>query len=111
MHTKGPWEVDEGTNKEPGMRKRLVDDNCPIIYHHTGTSKFGYIAIVNDGNGKPEKLANAHLIAAAPDMLVALTDAHHVILTMARPKNAEQSITYAGTSYRVSEAIRKARGE
>lgn len=57
-HTPGPWSIDSGVyldNKEVGV-----------------SNGFRRLAIVNAGAGEREAIANAHLIAAAPELLAAL---------------------------------------
>jgi hypothetical protein len=74
-HTPGPWRVDDG------------DDDFPIIGHPTwkcrrfGVNGEWQIASVDDlaaddldDEKWQERLANAHLIAAAPELLASLKD-------------------------------------
>jgi hypothetical protein len=69
------------------------------------TSKSLVIAKVEQmpGNYESEKQANAHLIAAAPDLLSALERAVSIIEELPYPQN------YAAVNF--MEIIRKAKGE
>jgi hypothetical protein len=67
-YTKGPWWVEEGTEEDEGR----------LFICHSGTM-CDVTTVVNierkiDRN-KEDNMANAHLIAAAPDMLAALVQA------------------------------------
>ena len=57
-HTPEPWSVDP----KPGGSGAL------FVEHHEGASVYTLIATVHSEGGKPQE-ANAHLIAAAPNML------------------------------------------
>jgi hypothetical protein len=63
-HTKGPWSLGK-------IRDGMVEING---HHHEGLAQV--VWQMNDdeviGERSPEKEANAHLIAAAPDLLAAL---------------------------------------
>lgn len=74
-HTEGPWKVQKGEK----VIKHLVNENCLMVYHNSGVESYGYIAIINDGNGEAAKQANAHLIAAAPEMFEELVFAQGYI--------------------------------
>lgn len=60
QHTPGPWEITED---------RIVGDDILWTIEHSGYGIIGYA----DGTPEddPEKIANARLIAAAPDLLEA----------------------------------------
>lgn len=65
-HTPGPWRWEENTASKAGCRcVRIVPDggNCETAYLQSFPSH---------GRSDDEAMANAHLIAAAPDMLIAL---------------------------------------
>lgn len=78
-HTKGPWAIDEGT---PGHIKSYSKSHRYIenVGHATPTvARFDIWSSFNclpDGVGfsKDEELANAHLIASAPELLEALEE-------------------------------------
>ena len=94
-HTPGPWKV-EGSKKYPE-------------HHSVSSDEWSGLAIVFTSGSwvdDPEGLANAHLIAAAPDMLEALED----IITQFRIlKNVGHDTRIADDL--ISKAIHKAKGE
>lgn len=77
-HTPGPWAIRTDLNFTPGGSNVIVAPadggnsvvvaECWTVGPYTGSA-------VNE----PEGLANAHLIAAAPEMLAALKDAYAYI--------------------------------
>ena len=89
-HTKGPWKV------VFERRKNII----------IGSKKRGICIIPNEGEpDEKKKLANAHLISAAPDMLKALEDAKMLI-------DCCMSHIDDWDEYQdICEAIKKARGE
>ena len=71
QHTPGPWKT--GGCGEDGWRMILGPKTR--FYHAFGESHTTSIADVSISDCESEDLANARLIAAAPDMLSALRDA------------------------------------
>lgn len=77
-HTPGPWIINADTEEGIESRKEMpagyasIDSLTPVGSCHA----FYQLALVtvSDGEGEPmdDGFANAHLIAAAPDMLAAL---------------------------------------
>ena len=69
-HTPGPWIVDDGTDSTENMSEVILEDK--------GTDREWIAVGIADNDGYAESVAychpdNAHLIAAAPEMLEALT--------------------------------------
>jgi hypothetical protein len=62
-HTKGPWVLDDAVDREGGV---------PILSggHRVATAHMRADTGGEQGSGDTEQLANAHLIAAASDLLV-----------------------------------------
>ena len=67
MHTQGEWEIEE---KEEAML--ILTNEAPTTY----------IARIIGGIPKKEQQANAKLIAAAPDLLVALKDNNEALAVL-----------------------------
>ena len=68
-HTPGPWTIDDGMIS--------LEDQCRILLNNTGTDSEWVCVGINDHEGMEAVVAlchptNAPLIAAAPDLLVAL---------------------------------------
>ena len=89
-HTPGPWFVDSSRHFDTRIKQKVDDD----------------VTIVVMGNWQPqfsdEQRANAHLIAAAPEMYEALIEARYLLI-----KRALQESTTFGL---VNTAIAKAEG-
>lgn len=66
-HTPGPWRIDREEFND-GDRKQI-----PLVSHGVGREGYG-IADVRHWSGHEENWANAHLIAAAPELYEALKD-------------------------------------
>ena len=100
-HTPGPWHVTEG-----------IDRFYNGEWIRAGNMRTGdLVAVCNDfnqHNRDAEREANARLIAAAPDLLQALTD-----LLEATNYHAKVELTHklAGARERAQSAIAKATGE
>lgn len=62
QHTPGPWEIQSDAKGVYGI---VVKQTSPIRTHQ-------FIASLHDSMGEEERQANAHLLAAAPDLLEAL---------------------------------------
>ena len=96
-HTPGPWNAVES---QPGIY--LIRELC-------AEAEFSHIATASR-RGPTELLANARLIAAAPDLLAALEDAREEIAMRVLEDGGDQrSVTKACAKY--DAAIAKARGE
>ena len=61
-HTPGPWTIEKNAGGFPGSI-RVWDKN------HYMVSDIGIRRNINDHGEGPEELGNAHLIAAAPELL------------------------------------------
>ena len=90
-HTKGPWVVERST---------IYDSEVVYINTNTGTWKQGEICVLY-GN-LDTNLANARLIAAAPDLLEALT---------ALVDRCYMNDRFPDLTGPAEEAIQKARGQ
>ncbi|MCO6445003.1 MAG: hypothetical protein J5J04_13050 [Anaerolineae bacterium] len=109
-HTPGPWEVGKISH-----RKQRVDINSPVPDPRLNYSRWDGLARVYGVNGQPLlgskiMLANARLIAAAPELLEALTDLLGVTEEVAK----KYGLSYSELeSYNAAAraAIRKATGE
>ena len=96
-HTPGPWKFEELTAQD-GDGYILTEGDEVVIVHHGGA--------YSKGLQRDEVLANARLIAAAPDLLEALEDA--------REELEWYETELAGECYnnpKLNAAIAKARGE
>ena len=96
-HTPGPWEVERRTGKPDHWQINGVNQDL-------GCQWRGLAMIYTSGSwaDDPEGLANAHLIAAAPDMLEALED---IVDQGIMVKNHRFSLDL------IENAIRKAKGQ
>lgn len=102
QHTAGPWKA--STHGSGEFQKRVVlDKHCGLVLTLNG----GY------GPGKEhadqQELANAHLVAAAPEMLAALEATNKVLNQHFMIDDSEEG----GNSVhdQVREAINKAKGQ
>lgn len=73
MHTPGPWEVDEFTDLTPADGPRRISLTIAHLWHdEEGTHTDNVAEVVMDYHDPAVPLANARLLAAAPDMEDAL---------------------------------------
>jgi hypothetical protein len=68
-HTPGPWEVFPGERFHPGIEG--MDGKISVVIYADQDEDYGV-----HGRTPEEALANAHLIAAAPDLLAACKQAY-----------------------------------
>jgi hypothetical protein len=118
-HTKGPWETSTGII--PSLDKRAIAVCRADMKEGEKGTAVCVVAWESDANEKD--LANARLIAAAPDMLAALeaiTSNPHIYLgDLVYKVREEECQGWEGDAVRqwseavtaVSEAIKKAKGE
>ena len=105
-HTKGPWRVcvDDTGGQYSGWPSIAASEELDTTVIH----RAGFHHEFWDWHpGLPEALANAHLIAAAPDLLEALEDARAQL-------EAYEEETGSGEYFndtRINAAIAKAKGE
>lgn len=92
-HTKGPWKMTMGTK------------TCAVKQE----GSLGYLCEMSDYD-RGEQVANAQLIAAAPDMLEALQEIM-VIAIHLRNQGALAELDAGAFVERASIAIRKAKGD
>lgn len=93
-HTPGPWRV--------GMRPG------PMVYGPKGEQ----VTSINVMIDEPENVANCRLIAAAPDMLVALEQARDTLRELGRVALVGDELELAcGAEDVINTAIAKAKGE
>ena len=67
-HTPGPWVVESDSGIHPPGKRRRPVTILMVVAERGGMPGL----IVNQGPVEPRDYANAHLIAAAPDLLEAL---------------------------------------
>lgn len=98
-HTPGPWTIGDENNY--GAEVEIGDNGlyCSLTRDSRHSEKY----IIE----RDELLANAHLIAAAPDLLSALKEA----LPGLKELNGEYQSGWDDTIDRVEQAIKKATGE
>lgn len=120
-HTPGPWRIgiyrkDATRPPTPEEMKEILCETIDRTLEHPGSIPDFYLVLSSDdpkdpihtalvGNG-PTSEANALLIAAAPDLLAALTDA---LLVMTSQKTTLEEHADAITKARI--AINKAEGK
>ena len=105
--TRGPWRIDQygeqvyAGNYEHATQKHICNVFSPIPTGNAGSVHYAK-------NYENERRANAHLIAAAPELLEALE-------LIAQSKNAMDFIAndteITGLVHTIRQAIAKARGE
>jgi hypothetical protein len=113
--TPGPWQTDTlGIGEtDDGCRYRHIETQESIVPYEDRSGFFRmHIALVDAPKNCDESLANAQLIAAAPEMYEALDQ----IKSMARSSDSMQSpddlrILMADIEDLVVAALKKARGE
>lgn len=93
-HTAGPWRIDGCEIRNPSGPNDL------LISHGNGDTFSPLIAQVHQDEGRLPARANAHLIAAAPDMLAALQE-----LVSSYPTNAGMVQGNAGQIAALDAAI------
>jgi hypothetical protein len=92
MHTKGPWSLDGDLNAM----------NLDVIY---GSGRIAMMECENDELSDDEVIANARLIAAAPDMFWTLEQVDAYL----SPMDGEEDV-YAEIRGVIHDAIAKAKG-
>ena len=106
-HTPGPWNFTEGT----------TNDGLTVWWIHQGdcsNPEYRVCKVPRTRIREELEIANAHLIAAAPDLLAALEDAEHTIgllRAIAYPDKPQLPSPSLNTLHRVQAAIAKAKGE
>ena len=103
-HTPGPW-----TASRDEMRKRYMD----ALYVHMEETQICEVTISVRGPTE-EQTANAHLIAAAPDMLEALKNAQHAMRNTNVPTHQGMIPAFAydhPMMASIRDAIAKAEGQ
>lgn len=97
-HTPGPW------------KENSDSDIATVLSHPYAIVALG--VIVADVTDVPEQEANARLIAAAPDLLEALTDLYAAVarLMLDDPTHHEIADKTAAAGLKAHAAIAKARG-
>lgn len=105
-HTPGPWSV-EMPDSAVGAPGIVAADFTDIVYFNCGGGDSGV-----HGRSADVALANARLIAAAPELLAALREAAELIGVVARStSNRRESSRWADMHRRAFEAIAKATGQ
>ena len=109
-HTPGPWEIETCNENGPFLYSFYIQTDSKhwdgndikrlICRSPTGTGQFGEMG--------RENLANAHLIAAAPELLDALNAAYNALAWPDNEMTEEEEEELLET---IREALRKAKGE
>lgn len=95
-HTRGPWQVEGDISDNPrrAIQARAFDDSWKNVVDRVR------------GGSRAETLANAHLIAAAPELYANLRG----ILAIPGVRAAIQKSVYGSIEYAADDAIAKAEG-
>lgn len=99
-HSPGPWTFDDDRGRQY-EQFHVCEDGCHVVL---GT---GSEALVSDQDDEDRAIANAHLIAAAPEMLSVL-EALHVRLF--REQGGREGSPWAAPLELIRATIAKARG-
>ena len=102
-HTKGQWKIRHAIPQENLSIKIKSDDIIAVGVDVDNDSKYTAIAFCGDFE-KPEAMANAKLIAAAPDMLEALISMKGVMPF----HDGDFTLGESNAMYKCEEAIKKA---
>jgi hypothetical protein len=94
-HTPGPWFINS---------RHLEDGGTWITINEVEGSDAGFAAAYSSYVGKDQAIANAHLIAAAPEMLA-------ILEKITRRWNKENDDVYIGEYQEAMEIISKAKGK
>jgi hypothetical protein len=98
-HTPGPWLVNYAEDRFDSKRStiEIVDGSYDSLNHEQGPLVLAKLNVIPFAPHMDEPLANAHLIASAPDLLAALE-------RLAHPMADDEDLDYA------REVIAKAKG-
>jgi hypothetical protein len=104
-HTPGPWTLDKATGKFGHKTNDIV---APL----EGDPHFSQQIVCVMGTDVDDMEANARLIAAAPELLAALKEAHNILTATSLLVKSEQFNSYLRDEFlpRVRAAIAKAEG-
>ena len=99
-HTPGPWLVrfDEDRFDPSRSALKIIDGRDESLNHTNGALSLAFVNVTAFAPHMDEPLANARLIAAAPDLLAALE-------RLAHPMADDEDLDYA------REVIAKAKGQ
>ena len=100
MHTPGPWKIFDGYGSEFG--KPIIVDSIPDVDGKCVANCICYMSTTND-----DCLANARLIAAAPEMLDVLKLARVMLDAMIASSNGNIHDHCISTAGRIDEVIQK----
>lgn len=100
-HTPGPWEINHAGTGRDG---KLIYDEVYVYAPSCGVNDVAIASDIADPLGKDAGMANARLIAAAPELLAAL-----IAITTVRCDGMDIAPINAAYS-KASEAIAKATG-
>lgn len=114
MHTPGPWQVVEATEHHGFY---VVSDYGQTICDLYAMSRPDCLSTANGGPSKPLPFMhemdgpNAHLIAAAPDLLAALVAAKEAVRQLLRNHTHSLDPEHYEAEELMDAALAKARGE
>lgn len=113
-HTPGPWHVIQYNHVDGelwlgiGWTETLADGSTrkigPICDWHRGAPEFRHLIAP-----EAEQWANAHLIAAAPDLLQALRDCYAMAIVFAAMYAEQRGLKSGERVWQHAEALSKAR--
>lgn len=116
-HTPGPWAMEISTKSGEATIRGLINDGTTRSNDNTGSIALVDLRIVDDADTimfpccNPEREANARLIAAAPDLLEALTDARAFLWDSWRSHDTKDNFVTDPLIKQIDAALTKAIGE
>ena len=103
-HTAGPWKFVEGDAETRAMSPIFAGPGSKLDWDNSKQTLIGWALCDSNRNQRPEDIANARLIAAAPDLLASLCE---VLGTVDVSERAPSELGFSLTC--TVEAARKAR--
>lgn len=104
-HTPGPWIINWSGRRKDG---KIVHDECYVSAPGTGVDDVSVAADIADPLTGKTSIANARLIAAAPDLLDGARDFIAFRAAMANEDDLNAMLLYASASKKLAEAFAKA---
>lgn len=110
VHTKGPWSVEE--DEDEGRIIIVMDTRIDSPGYYTAIHEVVVADCIEpDEKGYDEALANANVMAAAPELYEALKELHALVLGECPSLLDEDSGGDARLCMEIEDALKKARGE